>query len=189
MFSHARSPWVNEHQLDGTEPARHREYFDHRAPPGSPRNTYVQLLVDNRDRVRAFDTQRGNGAAFNFTVQFDPIPNVVAADLKMLSCPKPPGETYAIIDIPQFGDKLQSTDTASHQKFAAVFFEPAGDVKPMRADMISCRRVELDAPTDLKRLDVRLRTWGGAPLVDRGQTTVTMLLELTCRQPPGPSAV
>lgn len=179
-----RSPWISEQQVDWGRGDRHRELLDHGAPPAKPRLTHVQLLVDNRDRLRANDARRGNTAPFDFTVEFDVITNVVAADVKMLACPRPPGETYAVLDIPQFGDKLQTTSAAAHRNFACVFFEPAADVKPARADMLSCRQVELDAPTDLRRLDVRIRTWSGATLVDRGGgSVVTILLELTCRQP------
>lgn len=186
MYGAMRSPWQSAQDF---EPApggasQHREYLSPHPPPKGDRLRNVQLLVDSRDRDRSFDGARGQSAPFQFTARFDTVYGVVAAEVKMLSCPKPPGETYALLDIPQLGDSLHSPNTTGHQKFGAVFFEPTADVKPLKLDMFTCKKVKLEPAVDLNRLDVCLRTWDGRVL--RGENAnVTLVLDLTCRELPG----
>lgn len=166
----------------GTE--RHREFFDHNKPPNKPRQTKCTLLLDSRDRDQSFDAVRGQTAPFNFVSRFDTIYNVVAAEVKIFVCPKPSGEAYAVLDIPQFNAALNSTDMSSHQKFAAVFFEPSPDEKPVKPDLITNPGVTFEPPINLNRLDVSIRTWGGAVMTNPSlpNPNVSLVLALTCNE-------
>lgn len=172
-------PWPCEAPFQGTE--KHREFFDLESQPEKPRQTTVTLLVDSRDRDHSFDSQRGQSAPFNFVSRFETIYNVVSAQVKILACPKPPTETYVVLDIPQFSTTLHSTDSSSHQKFAAVFFEPSTGVKPCKPDMITNPNVTFNPPINLNRLDICLRTWGGGVLQAPSEN-VSMVLYLTCNE-------
>ena len=174
-----RCPWPGEAPFQGT--AKHREFFDLQSQPKNTRQTTVSLLVDARDRDRSFDAQRGQSAPFNFVSRFETIYNVVSAQLKILACPKPDTEVYAVLDIPQFSAMLNSTDLSSHQKFAAVFFEPSTGVKPCKPDMITNPTVTFDPPINLNRLDIALRTWGG-DIMQAPSGNVSLVLNLTCNE-------
>lgn len=166
---------------------QHVEYLDHHPKPENDRVQTVQLHVDNRDRDAGFDAHRGASAPFNFVVRFDPVSEVVSAEVKALYCPRPVGETYVVLDIPQLGDGLHSTDMNSHQKYAVAYFDQPvsiSDIKPIKADMVSGRTVTFEAPRTLSRLDVAIRTHGGALLAvpDGSSTNVSLWLELKRKQ-------
>lgn len=186
MYSAMHTPWPAEQQFVSTSGEKHREPLSMHQPPEKERLRTVQLLLDNRDRDKGFDAQRGAAAPYNFRTNFETIKGVVAAELRLLNCCKPQEESYAILNIDQFsGDRLFSTDHASHQSFAVVFFEPVQGIKPIKADLISAKRVEFDTPVDLSRLDVSLKLWGGAPMTtSMPQAPVTLVLDLTCRALP-----
>ena len=172
-------PWPCEAPFQGTD--KHREFFDLQSQPENPRQINVSLLIDGRDRDLTFDAQRGQTAPYNFVSRFETIYNVVSAQLKILACPKPAGEAYAVLDIPQFSTSLNCTDMSNHQKFAAVYFEPSAGVKPCKADMITNPAVTFNPPVNLNRLDICLRTWGGEVL-QAPSGNVSMVLNLTCNE-------
>lgn len=169
----------------GKSQQQHVEYLAPHPKPDETRCRVVHLLIDNRDREVSFDVSRGPSAPFNFVVRCDPIYDVVSATLKTFSCPKPPGESYVILDIAQFGAHLESSDQAAHQKTMVVHFDqPAShtESKPVRSDMMSCNHVDFQPPLNLTRLDVSIRTHGGSFLLSSGDTNVNFVLDLTCKQ-------
>lgn len=181
MYGSMHNPWPQGQDLLQQRGEKHREFFDLQSQPEKPRQIDVSLLIDGRDRDLSFDAQRGQSAPYNFVSRFETIYNVVSAQLKILACPKPSTETYAVIDIPQFSASLNSTDSSSHQKFAAVFFEPSVGVKPCKPDMITNPTVTFNPPVNLNRLDICLRTWGG-DVLQAPSGNVSMVFNLTCNE-------
>lgn len=174
-------------QADEKAQQQHVEYLHFHEKPDVKRVTTTHLHVDNRDRQTSFDAQRGNSAPFNFVVKFAPIYNVTGISLRAVSCPKPLSESYIVLDIAQFTNQLQSTDSSNDQKFSVIYFdqfEPSTEVKPVKSDLISCSSVAFDPPTTLARLDVTLRTHGGSIMtpVANGSTKVSLLLDVISQE-------
>ena len=130
------NPWepVAPFESGGAGPTQHREYLACHPEPDDKRLKTVHLHVDNRDRDTAFDARRGQSAPFDFVVRFDPIHDVVTAEVKVFACPKPVGESYVSLDVAQLGDQLVSTDGYSHQRFAVAYFDPARVGRRKQAD-------------------------------------------------------
>jgi len=181
-----QNPWEPMAPFNpGAGQQQHVEYLACHPKPDETRLRTVSLLIDNRDRDTGFDAQRGQSAPFNFVARFDPIDDVVSACIRTFSCPKPAGESYVILDIDQFDNRLCSTDQSSHQKFAAVYFDQPSsqtESKPVRTDLISSRETNFKPPINLTRLDVAIRTHGGAFLQASNDTTVSFVLDLTCKE-------
>lgn len=165
---------------------QHVEYLAPHSKPDDKRLTVVHLLVDNRDRDLSFDRNKGNTAASDFVVRFDRITEIIAIEPKIVCCPKPPNECYAVLNIKQFDNQLQSSDPSAQQATSVLFFDlprSCHDTKPVRSDLLSCKRIDFDQPISLDRLDVRLSLHGGAPLqLADNDNTITVLLDITCNQ-------
>ena len=161
---------------------QHVEYLPLHPKPEETRYKTVHLLVDSRDRDTSFDRQKGNVA--DFVVRFERINEVVFVEPRIVSCPKPVGETHVIMDIKQFDNHLQSSSPVADQSTAAIFFDQPGchsETKPVRADLMSCKRIDFDPPASLDRLDIRFRTHQGVVLPS---CPITLLLDITCKQLP-----
>lgn len=164
---------------------QHVEYLPLHPKPEEQRLRVVHLLVDSRDRVASFDKAKGNTALADFVVRFDRINEIVSCEPRVVSCPKPAGESHVIMNIKQLENHLQSSNQAADQTTGVIFFDqPAShsETKPVRADLMSCKRLEFDQPISLDRLDVRFTTHDGHVL--QGTSPVTILLDITCRQLP-----
>lgn len=182
-----QNPWESVAPfIAGSGQQQHVEYLAPHSRPDDKRLTVVHLLVDNRDRDLSFDRNKGNAATSDFVVRFEKITEIVAIELKVVCCPKPTNESYAILNIKQFDNQLQSSDASAQQATSVVFFDlptSCHDTKPVRSDLLSCKRIEFDQPTSLDRLDVRFSTHGGGPLeLDDDNNTITLLLDITCNQ-------
>lgn len=168
----------------GNQAQQHVEYLPLHDKPEGDRTSVTHLHIDNRDRMTSFDAQRGNSAPFNFSVKFPPIHNVIAVELKTISCPKPATESYVILDIAQLADQLRSSDDNADQRSGILYFdqfEPSTEVKPVKSDLMSCNKIHFDAPLTLSRMDVCIRLYGGDVMVPAvsGSTKVSMLFDVT----------
>lgn len=159
-----------------------------------PKHTFMphasvkhRLLVDARDRP-----DPANTSPFDFSLSLSAVgvgryENVTSVELKGLAFPKVQGEPYVVLDIAEFADQLDATNSAAHRTFAVAYFDSTdlgtGAIRPIKGYDFYQKSVEFSPPLRvLDKLTVRFTTHGGNVVqttATAGNAHASMLLEIT----------
>ena len=135
------------------------------------------ILIDSRDKDPMFEDSpfkytiyfQEPSASFNRTgsaehttiknMGISPFRNVTKVKLCAFSFPKILNEQYVVLDIPQFGDNLYSTNQNAHNSSCAVLFDQvdAGVVKTVYPHGADAYTWLLDSPTDISKIDINIK--------------------------------
>lgn len=131
------------------------------------RRYFISEQVDANTPIK-FDVvlsgRDGNG------MNIPPYNYVTKVELKSLCFPKVKGETYVIIDIPEFSGRVHSNDNkGSHESFAILYFDngsmDTGVAKPMKGKDFDDKVHFFNPPeSTINKFTVSFKKFGGVPV-------------------------
>lgn len=175
---------------------------------GGSQRAYTQkeqiMFLDCRDYIK----NANENTPIEFTVflsrsdelpclNISPYDEVTQVKLKGINFPKIAYESYFILDIPEFGGRLDSSDqSGSHDSFAVVYYKAnllKGEIDPMQGTDFDNKIKTFTPPIkNFNRFTVRFKKYGGDVLkfqdiikagesINDAMNNVSLLLEFTIK--------